>query len=154
LITPISTKTGARIPSSALCAPARLCNPAHYGVDLRNNTVTLFADIHQVTGEDPKEGTYDFCYDYDKGCDLILDQYQLSASTLRLFPGVSPEPNFATIFFTPVFADISFNSEITPLPTDPFFEIKLSQATSAVTRQKCLHIHKISGIPEIFDCPT
>ena len=142
----------------APCVGDDFVTPAHYAVnfDKATNTATLFADMHQLIGSTPKEGQFDPCtgaVDYTTGCDIILDQYQLKASTFVLFPNAAPAfaGTTASIFYSPIFADISF--DVAALPTDPFFTYELNQATGTVARKSCLQIHRVAGIPEPFSCP-
>ena len=137
------------------CSEADYVTPANYGVNFNTttNTVTLFADTH--TGSDPadKEGKFDPCtgaVDYSKGCDIILDTYTLTASQLVLFPpAITPAVTSATVFYSPIFADITFDQT---LPKDPFFTFELLQSGNT-PRTRCVQIHKVAGIPEPLTCP-
>jgi type II secretory pathway pseudopilin PulG len=137
--------------------------PAHYGVHFHHadspltpDTVTLFIDNHEVTGENPKEGRFDKsptndALNYRKGYDIILEEYALPPE-IRF---INLPENDVTLFYSTLLADISFD----PLLSDntAFFSFGLEQKSgSAITamRQRCFQMHKLAGIAEPSNtCP-
>jgi prepilin-type N-terminal cleavage/methylation domain-containing protein len=132
-----------------------LITPAHIGVnfDAENGIVTMFADLHK-SGTDPaqKEGIYDApnpfdFYTYSRGKDVAIEQFQINP-TLRLLISGGPK----TIFFSPIFADVTFDPPLNN--ASKFFIFGIKEKTG--TRKKCVKIHPISGVPEdaVNECPT
>jgi len=147
-----------------------LATPAHYGVNFQKSgstyIVTLFADNHEVSGQQPKENVFDYepnagVTAYENGWDIVLDRYTLPPGMQLIIPqpdgttvpACSAANCSATIFFSPVFADIS--SDLTNLPptttepSDPFFRFGIAQNNPNINnRKRCSEIHFLAGISE------
>jgi len=143
--------------------PSNYVTPAHYGInfdttDATKQTVTLFADLHSnVSGMESQyfpAAPANIPTDYKDGKDIILDQYTLPQGMNIVLPSIPPSSSAKaiTIFYSPIFADISF--DVSSLPTDPFFKFGIQQTSGAITRNRCSEIHKMAGIAEPFDCPS
>jgi len=144
---------------SAPCSGDDYVTPAHYGVNLNKTTdvmgvdtytMTLFADNHSTVT--PGEGAYNpGTGDYSAGNDIILEQFVIPKGMLLIIPQAngSTTPGSgtnATIFFSPVFADIS--SDIIIPPATPFFRFGASQLSGTILRKRCSQIHLLAGISE------
>lgn len=130
------------------CIIPDFVTPAHYGVHFEHDavkglySVVLFADMH--TGAVCLEGSFDpspLKGNLAQGCDVVLESFEL-AKGLE-FLNIPPAP--FTIFYSPIFADVSFDAV---LPKDPFFSIGMKQTNAPVERQRCSQIHKLAGIIE------
>lgn len=138
--------------STPLCPEDDYVTPANYGVNLQKitaggnttYTVTLFADNHSATDE-KKYNTVPnpTLADYKAGKDIVLETYTLPSNIQMILPGGG---DTATVFFSPIFADLS--SDITITNADPFFRFGLYQVSGSVTRKKCSQIHILAGISE------
>jgi type II secretory pathway pseudopilin PulG len=139
------------VATTGACGEDDYVTPANYGVNLDKTTVsgvdtytlTLFADNHSPTPAD--EGAYNpgtVLADYQGGKDIILEQFVVPSSMVLIIPGGTS----ATIFYSPVFADIS--SDISILPSDPFFRFGISQMQGTILRKRCSQIHLLAGISE------
>lgn len=128
--------------------------PANYGVHLKSHLVTLFADNHQKRSPlstDCKENIYDpgEGKGYESGCDIIIENFELPAE-IKLV-GL-PEPSKkASVFYSPVFADVLFDPEPSAGAYSVVFGIE--QKSGSVTRKRCFIIHKLAGSPEPVSCP-
>lgn len=147
--------------------------PAHYGVYFEHgptsmngqstDQVVLFEDLHpsvtQIGGAPCKEGQYDpadtnLNGPYAFGCDVILETYTLPVGTqLKGISGagncIVASSNCATLFYSPIFADVSFDPALAPLPSPQFFVFGVNQGGGQ--RIHCEKIHAASGIPELMD---
>jgi type II secretory pathway pseudopilin PulG len=144
-------KDGCKDVASGACA-VDYVTPAHYGVNFKKTTttgvdsytVTLFADNHEVVGKAPKEGVFeDTSTDYGDGFDIILERFPVPSGMQLIIPGAG---NSATIFFSPVFADVSTDFTITA--ADPFFRYGVTQKAGDITRKRCSQTHILAGISE------
>lgn len=137
------------------CAGGDVVTPAHYGVNFSNNggvyTVTLFVDNHSPADE----GAYSKganVTDYRNGKDIILETYELPSGMQMVIPqqaNGSTNPGngaSATIFFLPIFADIS--SDVSIPSADPFFRFGISATFGDIVRKRCSQIHMLAGISE------
>jgi len=139
--------------------PTNYVTPAHYGINFNaaNKTVTLFADLHSKDST-TREGHFNppgnppTTADYANGMDIILDTYTLPEGMSLILPSITAPATAITIFYSPIFADISF--DVSPLPTGSFFKFGVQQTSGAITRNRCSEIHIIAGIAEPFDCPS
>jgi prepilin-type N-terminal cleavage/methylation domain-containing protein len=133
-----------------------LMTPANIGVhfDTTAGTITMFADLHKGADDvNQQEGIYDppasfgfYSYAPGSGKDVVIEQYTIS-NTLSLMIKGGP----TTIFFSPIFADVSFNPALNS--AYKFFGFGVKEKTD--TRQFCSKIHPVSGVPEkgsFFDC--
>ncbi len=128
--------------------------PAHYGVNFSKTTsgvppvdaytVTLFADNHSATNEGKYNYPGDAVLNYRAGGDIVLDQFVLPSSMTLIIPGISGTS--ATVFFSPVFADLSADFTITS--ADPFFRYGVTQTAGTINRKRCSQIHVLAGISE------
>jgi|GEM_PF-1843778 len=148
-----------------------LATPAHYGVNFATvgtgYVVTLFVDNHTPSpcpvGACGVEGKFDAgsaATDYANGFDIILDTYALPSGMKFIIPntdgttnpGCTTSPCSATIFYSPVFADVTSDltdlPPTTPLPTDPFFRFGISQTSGTLSRKHCSEIHILAGVSE------
>lgn len=124
--------------------------PAHYGVyfDMTPdaNKVVLFWDVHKL--DNNPEGVY-VKPDSTKPLgetDVNLEVIDLPKE-LQLV--TSPEENGSgvAIFYSPVFADASFDPALDPVQNQKFFIFGV-QETGANARKRCSKIHPLAGIPE------
>lgn len=125
-----------------LCAAPDFVTPAHYGVyfDTISNKVILFADLHDTTNGN-KEGLYIGgapLNTYVSGKDLNLAEFPLPENYRFIIP------TGRTIFYTPVFADTSFDT--VPLP-QTFYVFGILDEKNGIKR--CSKIHPIAGVPEV-----
>ena len=122
--------------------------PAHYGVnfDKTNATITLFADNHSPTAT---EGKYNPGTNYANGDDIVLETYPVPSGMQLIIPG---NASSATIFFSPIFADVS--SDPATSPTDPFFRFGISAKFGDIVRKRCSQIHMLAGISEPMNDPN
>jgi len=135
--------------------------PAHYGIyfeqvtsnGVTDNNAILFADMHAPAGSACQEGKFDLGQ-MSSGCDLILEKYTLP-STISLKGLASSSQCLSafstcyTIFYSPIFADVSF---VPALSSGSFFIFGLAQQKGGVElRRHCEQIHEFSGIPEVLD---
>lgn len=98
----------------------------------------LFADLHDTYGSN-KEGLYAPgapLNTYQQGKDLNLAEFRLPEGYTFIIP------TGRTIFYTPVFADTSFDS-----PPQTFYIFGVEDASSGIRR--CSKIHPIAGVPEV-----
>lgn len=138
------------------CPADDYVTPAHYGVNLKKVTVagvdtftmTLFADNHSATASD--EGKYNppaafpgTVGEFQSGKDILLDQFTFPSGIKLIIPGGGTS---ATVFFSPIFADLS--SDISIMAGDPFFRFGLSQLQGTILRKRCTQIHILAGISE------
>lgn len=146
--------------------------PAHYGVYFEQapgvngqttDQVILFADLHPPVipplGPPCKEGQYDPANmnlngPNGFGCDVILETYTLPVGVQ--LKGVSGSPycvttlsTCAVLFYSPIFADASFDPPLHPLPSPQFFVFGVDQGNGQ--RKHCEKIHAASGIPEVMN---
>lgn len=147
--------------------------PAHYGVNISKTppvlpgdpdkyTVILFSDSHAPAGTDPTlvEGKFNpgnSVPDYKLGKDIILDTFPVPAGMKLIIPKtdgttVPGDGTSATIFFSPIFADVS--SDVTILSTDPFFRFGVSQSNGDIVRKHCSQVHMLAGISEPANVAT
>lgn len=140
------------VATTGSCGEDDYVTPANYGVNFNKTTVsgvdtytlTLFADNHSLTPAD--EGAYNpgtTLSDYQGGKDIVLEQFVVPSSMVLINPGGGTS---ATIFYSPVFADIS--SDISIPPSDPFFRFGISQMQGTILRKRCSQIHTLAGISE------
>lgn len=114
--------------------------PANYGIHFSDNKMTLFADLHGST----TEGGYDTppagFMTYTPGKDMRIAEYELPSEYAFAFdPGT-----VNTIMYSPIFADTSFNESVTD-----FFVFGVEESSG--NRNRCMAVHKVSGIPEVAD---
>ena len=125
-----------------ICTAPDFVTPAHYGVffDPINYKVILFADLHDPDNLN-KEGVY--------VAGALLNTYQPNKD-LNLAEFTLPEgygfviPTGRTIFYTPVFADTSF--DFNPLP-QTFYIFGIQDEVNNMKR--CSKIHPVAGVPEV-----
>lgn len=130
--------------------------PAHYGVNFASSggtyTVTMFADNHSTTlGDEGKFNVGTGVTDYQAGKDIVLDKFVLPPGIQLIIPmpdGTTAPGNgtSATIFFLPVFADVSTDLNI-PV-SSPFFRFGSAQSQGTIIRKRCSQIHLLAGISE------
>jgi len=134
-----------------------LMTPANIGVDFdtTNGLVTMFADLHKGSKDQHQtEGVYNpptpfgfYTYTLDSGQDVALEQYQINPTLLLLVSG-GPK----TIFFSPIFADVTFNPALPVANKFFYFGVKEKSGT----RITCSKLHPVSGVPEqatALECP-
>lgn len=137
--------------SSPGCTAPDLVTPAHYGVIFRKldsmDVVSLFVDNHS---KDPKQEGYYESGDPHNGYDVVLDYFILPKGMELILPDAGNE---ATIFFSPIFADVTTNINI---PADkPIFKFGISQTQGNVVRKRCSQIQMLAGISEpLNETPT
>jgi len=134
--------------------------PANYGINFSTSPTTgatkvsLFADMRDRTTP-LNEGTYNAPSDfpYEPGKDLLQLTYDVDASIkVKWYCNVlNPHPN--TIFFSPIYADVKFDSSVaTDCTPNNLFYFGICQATT--NAKKCYGIHPIAGNPEPTPCPA
>lgn len=123
--------------------------PAHYGIhfDQADGKITLFADIHTQSGNQspPSEGVYDApgantkIGEYEPDKDIKLAEIQLDQNLIIMIP-----QNSQTVFYSPIFADATFNPQL----TQPYLIFGVREKNVQNGRMRCSIIHPIAGIPE------
>ncbi len=140
------TVTNPVIPGA--CQAPDFVTPAHYGVyfDTSNTNaqkIVLFADLHtdgsNAEGQFNAGGTPGV---YMGGLDYVLAEYTLPPGYDFVFLGSGNQ----TVFYTPIFADTTFEPPLDPI-NGPFFIFGL--ATNSPKKAKCLKIHPVAGVPEV-----
>ena len=154
----ICNNNGAILPDGTCIAPDYV-TPANYGIRLDSTAgmpnVILFADANPpttgtITGA---IGRFDDENNWAAGDDPVLGE-SLSLPpelTMEIVDGGSVPPGgtayaSGSIFFSPNYADISFES----FTASPFLDIKLTDARFSRCRR--LRIHRLAGVPEIQPC--
>jgi prepilin-type N-terminal cleavage/methylation domain-containing protein len=133
-----------------------LVTPAHYGVRFNTDSspqVLLFSDTHNPAGGAGvgKEGQFNGGTLYSGGDDPVLDKLILADNVvLKVTDGDGNSPANSSIFFSPNYADITF--ENLTFSASPFLTITLSQNALGLCNQ--IVIHRLAGIPELSTCPT
>jgi prepilin-type N-terminal cleavage/methylation domain-containing protein len=140
-------------------SPADYVTPANYAIHFNTGTVSatvpnvaLFADINPPqAGTINKKGQFDPGLQYNQGNDLILDRLNLpNLTVLKITDGDGATPEQSSIFYSPNYADITF--ENLTFGTSPFLTIALADSSLGLCKQ--IIIHKLAGIPEISSCTT
>jgi prepilin-type N-terminal cleavage/methylation domain-containing protein len=139
-------------PPGATCSVPDYVTPANYGVQFNEHTapnVILFADINPPTsGATGQKGVYNSGSSYATGDDLDLDSLTLPTGiTLEIRVDTGSEIN-GTIFFSPNYADITFDSNMNG-HIKPYLLLRLKQGANIC---KQIRIHKLAGIPEVESC--
>jgi len=138
----------------ATSIPPDYVTPANYGVYFDTTpgktNVTLFADMNPPkSGSMGAKGRYDHGTSYALGMDLDIDSLNLpSTNKLQIVDGAGNSPINSAIFYSPNYADISYQALDTS--SSPFIYIKLTQTATGQCRQ--IAIHRLAGIPESGPC--
>lgn len=145
--TGIITKVG------ATCTVPDYVTPANYGINFNIATapnVVLFADMNPPTSGtiSGQKGVYNQGTNYIEGQDLDLDSMTLPAGIVLVIKGKTTTPGSGSIFFSPNYADITFDPPVLGTDVDPYLLLQLWQGT--ICRQ--IRIHKLAGIPEVESC--
>ena len=130
-----------------------LVTPANYGVhfDKDNKEIVMFADIHKTALDSGQtEGKYQVQggqkpYEYKNSKDVILSVYKLDGNFILVLAGMDLVSGPADIFFSPIFADTTFDPQLSSGKS--FFIFGVSERTAA-GRHKCSKIHPVAGVPE------
>lgn len=134
-----------------LSSPPDYVTPANYGIRLINTAgsknVILFSDINPPTSGGGQKGVYNQGTNYTAGDDLDLESLSLPGTMNIEIEDASGIKNSGSVFFTPNYADISFDG----LNASPFLVIRLKEVAPG-NLCKQIRIHKLAGIPEVQTC--
>lgn len=138
--------------TGATCTVPDHVTPANYGVYFNSSgtpNVELFSDTNPPTsGVTGAKGSFDVGTNYIGGDDTVLGSLILPSNlSLGVMDGTDVISSSGSIFFSPNYADISFEN----LTATPFLNIELKDSKSTLCRM--ISIHKLAGVPEVKACP-
>ncbi len=131
--------------------------PANWGIYINttDNRVVLFADLRANPSGKPVEGSFQdpgkgilntYYAALPNGNDIIVSETKISDDIMiTITPTVNPVIN--TVFFSPIFADVKFNTALSS--TAKFLTIKMT-SKSLPSLKTCYLIHPIAGNPEPY----